>query len=726
MNDWSTDCISPGGWGVLNASKLTLSQRLSSSMLMTRKCNKISAEVLLVLSTGAIASIFCIYLLAVKVLVKLLDTWAKTLPQEGGASFSFCLHVPPDCYLVQRRDENNVCGTARLDSASERESSEEMEQAATEQINFVQTVKLPRNNQSSKMLVNMDFQVVVTVDGKNEYTVVEDGNLIEEIIKKSVRNVQEKLVQSLIEIREKLRKLKVSKAIATLAEIELFDLATKVSMTEKEMLTYLRNFGLIWYEGLADTATSDSRILIDLSSPGKNLRQLLGNTVVAKQILNAGYVRKSVLSRQLSKDDRLLVSFLEHTGYILSHGDYFVIPSELRVRSHVTQKSNCVRLEPLIFQLDNVAVLRRFVFHNVALRTLEDYPHAAHFYANEILLRVETDHELMITYGVSHLEAVMIIRTDDRTLKTTETGSVCLKVKRRLLENFRTVCREAFGDEMCDVRLGIDAFARHDARDLLHFIDLTNANSVSESGALRLAYKESPPKFLYTWFNETQPDSAVQKRFSHYSERLNLTSNFYRVMDGLVAKGYASDKEISRIYAPLDLRARVNVLLNYFVRQGKSGDAVLRKLLPDEEDCGRATTIPESVEASAQTLLEAMQLFTDPLSRQSRIASPSMARTFPSAERGRGISIHCGLAEIDRQLLPARPQYNQDNDDPVSVSAPPPSRADNVMRLSQPREQFGEARLTTSCTAMQAPYSTVPTMSAGESDINWRGNYLSQ
>ena len=166
-------------------------------------------------------------------------------------------------------------------------------------------------------------------------------------------------------------------------------------------------------------------------------------------------------------------------------GDYMIIPRGLRVRSHVTQKSNCVRLEPLIFQLDNMAILPRFLFHNVALRTLEDYPHAAHFYASEILLRVETDHELMITYGESHLEAVMIIRTDDQTLKTTETGSVCLKVKRRLLEIFRTVCREAFGDEMCDVRLGIDAFDRHDARDLLRFIDLTDVNSVSESEALK-------------------------------------------------------------------------------------------------------------------------------------------------------------------------------------------------------------------------------------------------
>ena len=367
--------------------------------------------------------------------------------------------------------------------------------------------------------------------GRNEYTViaVEDSKLIEEIMKKSVKNVSEELVQSLTDIREKLGKLKVSKAIAALAEIELSDLATKASMTEKEMLTYLRDFGLIWYQGLADTATSDSSILIDLSSPEKNLRQLLGNTVVAKQILNGGYVKKSVLSRRMSVDDRLLVSFLEHTGYILSHGDYFVIPRELRVRSHVTQKSNCVRLEPLIFQLDNVAALPRFVFHNVALRTLEDYPPAAHFYANEILLRVETDHELMITYGVSHFEAVMIIRTDDQTLESTETGSVCLKVKRRLLEIFRTVCREAFGDEMCDVRLGIDSFDRHDARDLLHFIDLTGVNSVSESEALKFAYKE----FLYAWFNETEPASVVQKKFQYYSERLNLTSNFDRVMDGL-------------------------------------------------------------------------------------------------------------------------------------------------------------------------------------------------
>ena len=173
-----------------------------------------------------------------------------------------------------------------------------------------------------------------------------------------------------------------------------------------------------------------------------------------------------------------------------------------------------------------------------------------------------------------HLEAVMIIRTDDQTLKTTDTGSVCLKVKRRLLENFRTVCREAFGDEMCDVRLGIDSFARHDARDLLHFIDLTDVNSVSESEALKFAYKDSPPKFLCAWFNETEPASVAQKNFRYYSERLNLTSNFERVMDGLVA--------------PSDLKARVNVLLNYFVRQGKTGDAILRELLPDEKDHSRA------------------------------------------------------------------------------------------------------------------------------------------
>ncbi|XP_065837828.1 uncharacterized protein [Oscarella lobularis] len=700
-------------------------------------------------------------------------------------------HSPPYCYLVERCDETVDGSTLQLDSASVREAAEEREQAAAEQINFVQTVKLPWNNQSSRMLLNTDFQVVITVDadinrmptlvvpilsqlekrqlvekqvhvlvlavhskgkhssveqleqwlelnselGKNEYTVVafENGNLIEEIMKKSVKNVPEKLVQSLTEIRKKLGKLKVSKAIATLAEIELSDLAAQASMTVKEMLTYLRNFGLIWYEGLADTATSDCRILIDLSSPEQNLRQLLGNAVVAKHILNEGYVRKSVLSRQMSEEDRLLVSFLEHTGYILSHRDYFVIPCELRVRSHVTQKLNCVRLEPLIFQLENMAILPRFVFHNVVLRTLEEYPHAAHFYANEVLLRVEADHEVTIAYGESHLEAVMIIRTDDQTLKTTETGGVCLEVKRRLLENFRTVCREAFGDKMCDVRLGIDAFDRHDARDLLHFIDLTDVNSVSESEALKFAYQESPPKFLYAWFNETEPASVVQQKFHYYSERLNLTSNFNRVMDGLVAKGYASNKDISRIHAPSDLKARANVLLNYFVRRGKTGDAILRELLdmPDEEDHGRATP-PASVETSAQTpLLEAMQLLAD-LSRQSRIALPSMARAFPSAERGRGI-IYRGLAElitseIDRQLLPAQPQYNQDDDDdPVSVSAPSPSRADNVTRLPQlPREQFGEARRTSSCiTAMQASSSALPTMPTGDGDNHWRGNYLS-
>ena len=675
-------------------------------------------------------------------------------------------HFPPYCYLFERSDENEDGRTLQLDSVPKREAEKKKDgsrgtdQAAEEQLNLV-PVKLPWNNQSSRMLFNTNFQAIVAVDadrsrvptllvsilsqlekrrlagehvyllvlavhstgkrkhssvemtveqlerwlqsklGDDEYTVtaVEDGNLIEEIRKKSVKDVPKNLVHSLTEICGKLRKLKVSKAIATLTEIDLSDLA-KVSMTEKEMLMYLRNFGLIWYEGLADTTTSDSRILIDLSSPEKNLRQVLGNIALAKQLLNGGYVKKSVLLRQIFEDDRLLVSFLEHTGYILSHGDYMIIPLELRVRSHVTQKSNCVRLEPLIFQLDNIALLPRFVFHNVALRTLEDYPHAAHFYASEILLRVETDHELTIAYGVSHLEAVLIIRTNDQTLKTTETGSVCLKVKRRLLENFRTVCREAFGDEMCDVRLGIDAFARHDARDLLHFIDLTDVNSVSESEALKFAYKDSPPKFLYAWFNETEPASVVQKKFQYYSERLNLTSNFDRVMDGLVAKGYASDKDISRIYAPSDLKARVNVLLNYFVSRGKTGDAILRDLLPDEEDHGRATTLPTSVETSAQTpLVEAMQSLTDPLSRQSRIASPSMA-TYPSyqaagtpmqpssvqpedkepstflptvsTERGRGV-IHRGLAEptspeIDRQV-PVQSQFTREpQGTPVSPS----------------------------------------------------------
>ena len=63
-----------------------------------------------------------------------------------------------------------------------------------------------------------------------------------------------------------------------------------------------------------------------------------------------------------------------------------------------------------------------------------------------------------------------------------------------------------------------------------------------------------------------------------------------------MAKGYVSDKDISRIYAPLDLKVRVNVLLNYFVSRGKTGDAILRELLPDEENHGRATTLPASVE----------------------------------------------------------------------------------------------------------------------------------
>ena len=674
-------------------------------------------------------------------------------------------HSPPDCYLVGRSDESEDGRTVQLNRAAEMEASEKKkdgnrkadQEAAAEQIDFVHTVKLPWNNQSSSMLVNTDFQAVLTLNaarsrapplvfpilsqlekrrstgkqvnllvlavhnkGKNSFVeqwewwlqlesrfgkdnvtfdsaAVEDGKFIEKIIENSVENVPEKLFRSLTDIRRTLRTLKVSKAIATLTEMKL----PKGSMTEKEMLTYLRNFGLIWYEGLPDSTMPDSRILIDLSSPEKNLRQLLGNTVVAKQILNEGYVRKSVLSRQMSGDDRLLISFLEHTGYILSHGDYMVIPRELRVRSHVAQKSNCVRLEPLIFQLGNMAILPCYVFHNVALRTLEEYPHAAHFYENEVLLRVEMDHELTIAYGVSHLEAVMIIRTDDQTLKTTETGSVCLKVKRRLLENFRRVCREAFGDEMCDVRLGIDSFARHDARDLLHFIDLTDVNSVSESEALKFAYKDSPPKFLYAWFNETEPASVAQKNFRYYSERLNLTSNFERVMDGLVAKGYASDKEISRIYAPSDLKARVNVLLNYFVRQGKTGDAILRELLPDEKDHSRATTLPTSVETSAQTpLVEAMQSLTDPLSRQSRIASPSMASTYPSyqtaatpmqpssvqpedkepstflptvsTERGRGV-IHRDLAEpispeIDRQV-PVQSQFTREPQEmPVSPS----------------------------------------------------------
>ena len=90
MNDRSTDCLSPGGWGVLNASQLTLSQGLSSSMLMTRKCNKISADVLLVVSTGAIASIFCVYLLTVEVLDTVkerLDTWATVVYTSVSESF---------------------------------------------------------------------------------------------------------------------------------------------------------------------------------------------------------------------------------------------------------------------------------------------------------------------------------------------------------------------------------------------------------------------------------------------------------------------------------------------------------------------------------------------------------------------------------------------------------------------------------------------------------------
>ena len=257
---------------------------------------------------------------------------------------------------------------------------------------------------------------------------------------------------------------------------------------------------------------------------------------------------------------------------------------------------------------------------------------------------------------------------------------------------------------MCDVRLGIDAFDRHDARDLLHFIDLTDVNSVSESEALKFAYKESPPKFLYTWFNETEPASAVQRKFQYYSERLNLTSNFDRVIDGLVAEGFVSDKEISRIYAPSDLKARVNVLLNYFVRRGKTGDAILWKLLPDEEDHGRATAIPASVETSAQTpLAETMQSLADPVSKHWRTALPSMASTFPSyqaaapmqpssvqpeykepstflptvsTKRGRGI-LHRGLAEsttseIDRQF-PAHSQYNQE---PRGMSVPRSAKQD--------------------------------------------------
>ena len=408
---------------------------------------------------------------------------------------------------------------------------------------------------------------------------------------------------------------------ASLAEIGLVDLAKEFLLEERTVLSCLQKVGLIWF-GVSDEVELDAEteILIDLSSPEKYKQRILSNTAVIKQIFNGGYVKKSRLMPLLTRREKLILSYLEYTGYFVVNGDYFVVPHKLhpRVLREEPDQTTVCRLEPLLFKVDDLGVLPLCVFYDVALGALQkDRSGPALLSGSEFLLRVEALHELKIMYRKSHLAVVIYVHTNDRTLRTTKSGEIAAKAREDIWQLFESICHKTFGEETC-VRIGIEAFSgRGSQHDPIHrFIELTSLPF--ESKDLQEAFKGSLPDSLYTWFNEKPPKSNIQLNFSTYSEALN--SLFDDIMSNLICERFLTAKEVSKIYAPPDNRARINILLSHLMSRGKSGDAILEDLLPGQERHGASVTTSTPA-ASTQTPSHLSQKGMQSLGESSRFES---------------------------------------------------------------------------------------------------------
>ena len=445
--------------------------------------------------------------------------------------------------------------------------------------------------------------------GPSEFFVIQTERAkVGESVKKAIvhylkqqdhRFITERHRTAVLELYQQIRS--IHRETAYLAEIDLAKLAEVFLLEEKAVLSCLQKVGLIWFGVPGEVELdAETEILIDLSSPEKYKQRILSNTAVMKQIFNGGYVKKSRLMPLLTRREKLILSYLEYTGYFVVNGDYFVVPHKLhpRVLREEPDQITVCRLEPLLFKVNDLGVLPRCVFYDVALGALQkDCSNPALLSASEFLLRVETDHELKIMYRKSHLAAVIYVHTSDKTLRTTKSGEIAAKAREDIWQIFEFVCHKTFGEET-SVHIGIDAFSgRGSQHDPIHrFIELTSLPF--ESKDLQEAFKGSLPDSLYTWFNEKPPQSNIQLNFSTYSEALN--SSFDDVMAKITCQQFLTAKEVSRIYAPPDNRARINILLSHLMSRGKSGDAILEDLLSGQERHG-GTVTTSTPAASTQT-----------------------------------------------------------------------------------------------------------------------------